>query len=252
MDRADDRSCRAATWVPPAPHVTLNWQAKPFTLRGGREEKWIREKSGRKVLQTPLGNNRHKYWRAPRPRPKLNRRRKRQKKKQVLEAKDHAPPANLTDAHVTIQVLQAALRAALLREELLKDKLQKTVNTTNKLIPPEVGDDALLQNDSAESGFAGVTRNKAGWAAHTKRQQSERTHLGTFDTPVEAARARRDYYADIVAAAVQQAPRWIPNPTFCIFWSIVLFVIVNVGIPWFLVPIGLILIYRLLMCAVDV
>lgn len=60
-----------------------------------------------------------------------------------------------------------------------------------------------LKNDEAESGYQGVTRNKAGWAAHTKRTQGERTHLGTFDTPVEAARARRNYHENVVAAACQ-------------------------------------------------
>jgi len=206
MDRADARGMEATTRVHHAPRVTLNWRAVPFTCREKEGKKWKREKSGRKVLQTPMGNGRYRYWRAPRPRPRLHRRQKRRRKKQVLEVAlsgTSSPPNSLTEAQVTIQVLQESLRASLLREQALKEKLQRTIRKTNTIIPQEAGDAALLRNEQAESGFKGVVRNKDGWAAHTQRQQGDRQHLGTFDTPVQAARARRDYYANIVAAAHQ-------------------------------------------------
>lgn len=276
MNRADDRGSQATTRVRTAPRVTLNWQATPFTLRGKEgSPKWIRESNGRKVLVTSTGKGKPKYWRAPRPRLRTFRRSRRREKKKVMQAalsKSAAIPTILHEAQVAIAVLQQALRAALQREDALKEKLQKTVKQSNKLIPEQLGDSELQFSEKAESGFRGVTRNKAGWAAHTARSDGHRQHLGTFNMPIQAARARRNYYADVVAvvqqtqqwipnprvycagavAAIQQAPRWIPNPTFCIFWSIVLFVIANTGVPWYLIPIGLILIYGLLLSMVDV
>lgn len=252
-NRADDRRRRAATRVQPAPRVTLNWQAQPFTLKEREDKKWKREKNGRRVLVTSRGGK-AKYWRAPRPRPRLHRRLRRKEKQGVIKCalkQSAANPASLHEAEVAIKVLQEALRSALQREDSLKSKLQQAVAKVNKLVPEEPGDDVLQKSHAAESGFAGVTRNKHGWAAHTNKQQGERTHLGTFDTPIEAARVRRDYYADVVAA-IEQAPQYIPNTTFCVFWSIVIFVIVNTGIPWYLVPVGLILIYGLLLSMVDV
>lgn len=253
MDRADDRGF-ATTRMQPASRVTLNWQAVPFTCRGKEETKWKREKNGRRVLRTLTGGGKLKYWRAPRPRPRQHRRRKRQCKKQVIHAamsQEKIVPMNLAEAQTAIQVLQGALRASLSREQKVGEQLRQEIAKTSALVPQQPADANLHQSDVAESGFKGVTRNKSGWSAHTDRQQGERVHLGTFHTPVQAARARRDHYADFVAA-VQQAPQWIPNPSFCAFWLFVLFVILNMGIPWYLVPVGLILIYRFLLCLVDV
>lgn len=203
MNRADDRGSRATTRVQPAPRVTLNWQATPFTCGRREEKKWIREKSGRRVLHTSTGRGKVNYWRAPRPRPRLHRRRRRQCKTQVLNktmSQEKIVPESLTEAQVAIQVLQAALRASLLREQKLGEQLRVQIEKTSSMVPAQSGDETLPKSDAAESGFTGVTRNKSGWAAHTERQQGTRVHLGTFDTPVEAARARRDHISDVVAA----------------------------------------------------
>lgn len=248
MSRADDRGSQAATRVHPAPRVTLDWRAAPFTLRGREETKWIREKNGRRLLLTSSGKQ--KYWRAPRPRPRLHRRQRRRRKKKVIEAalsKDTTPPPNLAEAQAAIQVLQAALRASLEREQKLAQKLQYGIDKTNQLQIKEPGDKQLDRNQEAESGFAGVTRNKTGWAAYTTRRQGERKHLGTFNTPMEASRARRDYLSTQVIATVQQAPHWIPNRVFCIFWSSICIAIISTGIPWYIALIGLIAIYLVLM-----
>lgn len=206
MNRAGDRGIEATTRVLPAPHVTLNWQAVPFTCRGKEETKWKREKNGRKVLQTSMGKGKVRYWRAPRPRPRMHRRRKRQCKKKVIcqaMAEDTILPENLADAQVAIQVLQAALRASLLREQKVGEQLRLQTAKASAMVPEQPSDNTLQRSEEAESGFTGVTRNKAGWSAHTQREQGNRSHLGTFNTPVEAARAHQDYYANIVAAAHQ-------------------------------------------------
>lgn len=151
------------------------------------------------------------YWRAPRPRPRLHRRSKRRWKNVAIKAaltKDVAPAATLQEAQVAITVLQQALRSALQREEALKDKLQKSAKQSNKLVPAQPGDDNLQRSHKAESGFQGVTRNKGGWAAHTARADGKRRHLGTFDTPLQAARAIKEDAKS--AAAVLEAP--IPAP----------------------------------------
>jgi len=106
---------------------------------------------------------------------------------------------NLAEAQTAIQVLQGALRASLLREQKVAEQLRRETRKTCDMVPAQPGDAMLLRSD-AESGFEGVSRNKAGWAAHTKRVKGDRTHLGTYETPVEAARARRDHIADVVAA----------------------------------------------------
>lgn len=247
MSRADDRGLRAATRAPTVPRVTLDWRAAPFTLRGEERPKWIREKNGRRVMCRSHGDGKATYWRAPRPRPRSNRRSRRRVKKGVIDAamsRNTTPPESLVEAHVAIKVLQDALRAAIGREQVLMDKLQQRVRQSNQLIPQQPGDDVLPRNDAAESGFEGVTQNKAGWAAHTMRSQGNRTHLGTFKTPIEAARARWQYLNTCaIAAMVQQAPQWIPSQTFSIFWSLVLVSQMVIGIPWYLVPIGLILVY---------
>jgi len=209
MDRADDRGSTATTRVLPAPRVTLNWQAIPFTCKEKAEKKWIKERSGRKVLQTPKGNGRYRYWRAPRPRPRMYRRSRRREKSVVIKAAlstNVAVPENLQEAQVAITVLQAALRSALQREDALKDKLKQSAERSNKLVRAQPGNNQLQKNEAAESGFTGVTRNKSGWSAHTERQQGVRKHLGTFDTPVQAARARRDHCAGTSnVAAVPEA-----------------------------------------------
>lgn len=128
MGRADDRGF-ATTRMQPASRVTLNWQAVPFTCRGKEETKWKREKNGRRVLRTLTGGGKLKYWRAPRPRPRMHRRSKRRCKKKVIHtalAQEEIVPMHLAEAQVTIQVLQGALRAALQRETALKEKLQET------------------------------------------------------------------------------------------------------------------------------
>jgi hypothetical protein len=122
------------------------------------------------------------------------------------QAHDNTPPADLSQAHAAIQALQAALRASWAREEQLQIKLRQSADRANSMVQPQPGDTELDRNEEAESGFTGVTRNKAGWAAHTKRKRGVRKHLGTHDTPVEAARARRDYYSEFVAA-VNQVPQ---------------------------------------------
>lgn len=221
MDRADDRGLTATTRVLPAPRVTLNWQAVPFTCRGKVETKWKRERNGRKVLQTSTGGGKVKYWRAPRPRPRLYRRRKRQCKKQVLHktmSQEKIVPVSLAEAHIAIQVLQGALRAALLRETKVGAQLRQEIDKNSAMTPPQPGDAELPRSEAAESGFEGVTRNKSGWAAHTERCAGKRKHLGTFKTPVEAARARRDNGAmfdvqDVAAVAeVQDYPFELRSP----------------------------------------
>jgi len=207
-DRADDRGRGATTRAPSASRVTLNWQAVPFTCRRKEESKWTREKNGRWVLRTSNGRGKVTYWRAPRPRPRQHRRARRRHNKEVVaqQAHDNTPPADLSQAHAAIQALQAALRASWAREEQLQSKLRQSADRVNNMIPAQPGDAELDRNEEAESGFTGVTRNKAGWAAHTKRKRGVRKHLGTHDTPVEAARARRDYYSEFVAA-VHQVPQ---------------------------------------------
>jgi len=214
MDRADDRGVTATTRVQPAPRVTLDWQAVPFTCRGKVETKWTREKNGRKVLQLPKGGGKVKYWRAPRPRPRLYRRRKRQCKKTVLHktmSQEKIVPVTLTEAQVAIQVLQGALRAALLREQGLQEQLRLQTDKTSAMVPEQPGDAALQRSEVAESGFKGVTRNKSGWAAHTKRCAGYRKHLGTFETPIEAARARS---AAETVAVVHEASTPAPRGEF--------------------------------------
>lgn len=161
-------------------------------------------------MQTSRGKGQVKYWRAPKPRPRMHRRRRRKCKKQVLDktmSQATIVPASLTEAHVAIQVLQAALRAALLREEKTKQQFCTQVAKTSAMVPQQPGDAGLQQNDVAESGFTGVTRNKSCWSAYTERQQGVRQHLGTFSTPMEAARARRDYLNNVAAAAMEQLPK---------------------------------------------
>lgn len=301
MDRADDRGRRATTRVQQAPRVTLNWQAVPFTCRGKEETTWLREKSGRRVLRTSFVGQGTRYWRAPRPRPRANRRRKRRAKKEVMDATvaNHSlAPTSIMEAQVAIQVLQQAVQASVAREAALQKKLHKAESELAKaqhkvkqhameldqLAPQQVGDDLLRRNPDAESGFVGVTRNKKKWAAHTARSGGVREHIGTFNTPVEAARALQDRLAATVAATTEANPveppllssptqwaqrlqegatraaaaakaikwrQWIPNPAFCGFWSLILAIIISIGIPWYMVPIGLILIYGLLLCMVD-
>lgn len=137
MSRADDRGCTATTRVLSAPRVTLNWLAEPFTSRGIERTKWIREKNGRRVLQTTsTGGGRAKYWRAPRPRPREHRRRKRGEKKAVVKAAlaQHSTlPTSTFETHVAVQVLQHAFKDALQREADLKRKLQEEASLRLKL-----------------------------------------------------------------------------------------------------------------------
>jgi len=200
MGRADDRGGQATTRALAAPRVTLNWQAEPFTTRGKRETKWLREKNGRRVLQLSHGGHK-RYWRAPKPRPKPSRRQKRRQKagivRDALSPTESVLPPPASDPAVTIQVLQAALRASIERERKLNTKLQQReaghyrhAKELDRLVPQAPGDELLPRNHQAESGYVGVTRNKGGWAAHTSRYNGNRIHLGTYDTPLEAARAR--------------------------------------------------------------
>lgn len=130
MDRADDRGVSATTRVQPAPRVTLDWRATPFTCRGKEEKegtKWTREKSGRWLLRTSDGHGKTKYWKAPRPRPRLHRRKRRKRKQEVMDATmahSACPPMGLEEAHTAIQVLQDAVRASVAREHKLQTKLQ--------------------------------------------------------------------------------------------------------------------------------
>jgi len=300
MDRADDRGRQAATRVHAAPRVTLDWQAVPFTCREKEKTKWIREKGGRMVLKSLDEHGKAKYWRAPRPRQRLHRRKRRTRKKEVMDnaMSNACPPKSLEEAHTAIQVLQDAVRASVARESKLQmtlqatkdklrdfhDKARRHATELDRLVPQRSGDEQLQRNKDAESGFVGVTRNKGRWAAHTARSGGVREHLGTFDTPVEAARALQDRLAATVAATTEASPveppllssqtqwaqrleegatqaaatakaikwrQWIPNPAFCGFWSFVFAVIMSTGIPWYSVPISLILIYGLLLCMVD-
>jgi len=209
MDRADDRGVQATTRVQPASRVTLDWQATPFTCREKVETKWTREKNGRWLLRTSDGHGKVKYWKAPRPRPRLHRRKRRKQKQEAMDAAmEHSTcaPTSLGEAHTAIQVLQGAVRASVAREHEMKRKLQdaedaletchekvrRHATELDRLAPQQTGDELLRRNEAAESGFVGVTRNKGRWSAHTARSGGVREHIGTFDTPVEAARALQD------------------------------------------------------------
>jgi len=140
MDRADDRGFSATTRAHAAPRVTLNWQATPFTCRKKEETKWTRERNGRRVLRTLAGGGKVKYWRAPRPRPQQHRRQRRRRKKEVVAkaiAQDTAPPKDLQEAHETIQILQAAVRGSLKREQKLQRKLRHSTDRVSRLVPTE-------------------------------------------------------------------------------------------------------------------
>jgi len=128
--------------------------------------------------------------------------------------RNESPPISLTEAHTAIQVLQDAVRASVARERELQRKVQdlegaltqsqekekRHATELNRFAPQQPGDALLQRNEDAESGFVGVARNKSRWAAHTAREGGVRKHIGTFDTPIEAARARHDMPTDRVAA----------------------------------------------------
>jgi len=278
MGRADDRGDRATTRVRPAPRVTLDWRATPFTCRGKEDTKWKREKTGRWVLRTSNGHGKTTYWRAPRPRPRLHRRQRRRLKQEVVDeamARDHRRPQSLEEAHTVIQVLQDAMQASIAKELAMRAKLQAVENALvesqakatrhatelDRLVPQQPGDALLERNENAESGFVGVSRNRGRWAAHTPRNGGVREHIGTFDTPVEAARALQDRLAATAAATVEASPAglrwpsWFPRANVGIFWSLVVVTLLCIGIPWYLIPLGLLLVYGLLyvvvMCILE-
>ena len=184
MDRADDRGVHATTRVQPAPRVTLDWRATPFTCRGKEEAKWRREKNGRRVLRTLNGHGKTIYWRAPRPRPRLHRRQRRRIKQEVMDAaidRNESPPMSLLEAHTGIQVLQDAVRASVARELELRKKLQDTEDALvqsqakvgrqaaklDRLALKHTGDVLLQRNEDVEPEFVGVAGNEGKWATHT-------------------------------------------------------------------------------------
>ena len=126
MDRACEDRGSTSSWAGTrgcsAPRVTsgCRWP-KPATTMGEMEGgKWFREKNGRRVMTTRDG----KYWRAPRPHPRLNRRRQRRRGEQILQhALDGVPPSQTSDTTEAILVLQRALRNA-------HDRFQKMVEAT--------------------------------------------------------------------------------------------------------------------------
>jgi len=105
----------------------------PATTRGEREGiHWFRERNGRKVMKFSDGT----YWRAPRPRPRPNRRKRRHSAKQILQqllTPEEPQSTPTSEAAEVVQVLQKALRNALIREAQCKVAAQKHSAMESKL-----------------------------------------------------------------------------------------------------------------------
>ena len=120
MNCAVDGGLLAAARGASASHLT-SWQgARPLRTRGMEEGGTLfQERNGRNVLKLRPGSSGcQKYWRVPRPRPRLHRRhRRRQAKKIVQAALGHQEAASAAalpaaEAEIAIRVLQNSLRGA--------------------------------------------------------------------------------------------------------------------------------------------
>jgi len=82
-------------------------------------------------------------------------------------------------------------------EQQVSAKKQRTATTPNiKALP---GDELLQRSEQSVWGFVGVwlARHSDQWRAAGPKYRGARTDLGTYASPLEAARARRDYLMGI-------------------------------------------------------